>query len=59
MTAVQAFFQFLYLLQHATSQAMDVTATGHVTYGGSALQAFLNALYSHGTQTMVWIDNAS
>ena len=59
MTAVQAFWHFMYLLQHASSQAMDVTADGKVTYGGNAFQAFINALTSHGRLVMVWLDNAS
>jgi hypothetical protein len=65
MTGLQAFWHLLETLQHATSQAGDMTTnangspSGHWTYGGSAIQAFLNALYSGGQQVMVWIDNAS
>jgi hypothetical protein len=54
MNSVQAFWHFLYTLQHATSQAMAEDGSS-VRYGGNALQAFVVALHEH--LQFVWIDN--
>lgn len=57
MTTVQAFWHFLYALQHATSPAEAVDANGAVKYGGEALQAFVDALVNGWR--FIWIDVAS
>lgn len=61
MNGITAFWQLLYSLQHHVGQCYSVkqSASGmahQVTYGGSCLQSFLNALYSHGQQAWVYID---
>lgn len=64
MTPTQAFFHFLYTLQHTTNQCENVKQSAYglthvVTYGGSCIQAFFNAIWSNGVQAFVWIDQAS
>ena len=64
MTGLQAFWQLLYALQHHVGQCENVRQSAYglthqVTYGGSCVQAFLNALWSHGEQAFVYIDQAS
>ena len=47
MTSVQAFWHFLYVLQHVHNTCGAVTTQGRVIYGGNCLQAFTTALQQH------------
>ena len=67
MTAVHAFWQFMYNLQtyHGGDTCVAVTQSTHSTaatmnpivYGGSCIQSFLTALYSHGSIAWEYVTN--
>jgi hypothetical protein len=62
-----AFWQLLYQLIHTTSQCVAITQSTHsqadtqnpVVYGGSCVQAFLTALYSHGYIAWEYVTSAA
>lgn len=57
MSDVQAFFAFLYMLMHVTTGCIALTQSTHsipeteypIVYAGNCVQAFLYALWSHGS----------
>lgn len=57
MNGVQAFFAFLNQLMHTTQSCIALTQSTHsqpetqypIVYGGSCIQSFLYALWSHGS----------